>query len=394
MQSLRIQGVVRLADGVRRELSRPITAARKDQLRRSVTHALSRIDEILADHTTQIHVLPEPTRRAYEFLKNLDLDAVVPVAAGDTQEAVLNSIRFTGLQRDLEHRLDRLATALDAQSWESVYEWARGVSDHIERQIEQSKLGPGHLTTETRAVRGWLTYFSRRTNFDAYLAALGRGRPIIEDAVRTLAKYTLPVLLHFRTIAGVYRVRRFGNGTRVILPTPMICLSAELFTDLSRHLVGGGSRQRLLEAMGGEEYQAIQAELDVLGGVEQHVEGMHHDLAQSFDRVNLAYFSGSMVRPRLAWSRTFTGRKFGHYDLIRDAVMMSSTLDRDDVPEFVLDSVMYHELLHKQLGADWRDGRMAVHTAEFRRQEQRFERFVEAEAILKKIANADAVGCP
>ena len=99
-----------------------------------------------------------------------------------------------------------------------------------------------------------------------------------------------------------------------------------------------------------------------------------------------AYFGGTMGRPRLAWSRKFTGRLFGHYDRLRDTVMISCTLDRADVPASVLDFVMFHELLHKKLGLDWRGARMAVHTPAFRVEERRFADFAAAEAALKRLA--------
>lgn len=116
MQSLRIQGVVRLADGVRRELSQPITPVRKDQIRQTVGDALRQIDGILASHAADVHALPGPTRRAYEFLKGLDLNAIVPTTADDADVAVPGSIRFPRLQRDVEHQLDRLATTRDASN--------------------------------------------------------------------------------------------------------------------------------------------------------------------------------------------------------------------------------------------------------------------------------------
>jgi hypothetical protein len=42
--------------------------------------------------------------------------------------------------------------------------------------------------------------------------------------------------------------------------------------------------------------------------------------------------------------------KMGHYDFIRDTVMLSVTLDAPDVLDYVVDYVMYYELLHKKLG--------------------------------------------
>lgn len=394
MQSLRIQGVVRLADGLRRELSRPITAGRKDQLRQSVADALRQIEDILTRHAATIHSLPAPTRRAYDFLVSLDLDAVTPAASAADNGSAPGSIRFSRLRTDWQHQLDRLGIASDDSARESVYSWICKVRDHIENQLQDIKCGPEQLTAETREVRGWLAFFGRQANFDAYLAALQRGRPILEKAVREMSKFTVPVILHFRSTSGLYHLRRITQGTRAILPTPAIGWAEDLFAELARHLTHGGSRRRLLEATAGEEYQAIQAELEALGGVEQHSAGIHRDLAHSFDRVNRAYFDGRMQSPRLAWSRAFTGRKFGHFDPIRNTVMISCTLDDSEVPEFVLDFVMYHELLHKQLGAEWRNGRMAVHTAEFRQQERRFEGFTEAEAFLKRIANGDTVECP
>ena len=92
------------------------------------------------------------------------------------------------------------------------------------------------------------------------------------------------------------------------------------------------------------------------------------------------------ARPRLTWSRVLTGRKFGHYDSIHDTVMVSDSLDNQEVPEYVVDYVVYRELLHKKHGARWSNGRRYVHTPEFNREERLFRRYTEAEAVLSKLA--------
>ena len=165
----------------------------------------------------------------------------------------------------------------------------------------------------------------------------------------------------------------------------MVCFSPEFFTSLAKAALGGGGKQSFMEATLGDPYQAIQAELEALSGVDEHVAGVHHDLLASFERVHQRYFDGTLARPRLVWSRAFTGRKFGHHDPIRDTVMISCTLDGADVPDYALDFVMYHELLHKKLGVRWNNGRQAVHTPEFRREEQRFEQHCAAEAVLNQL---------
>jgi predicted metal-dependent hydrolase len=77
----------------------------------------------------------------------------------------------------------------------------------------------------------------------------------------------------------------------------------------------------------------------------------------------------------------------GHYDYFRDIVMLSVTLDAPDVPDFVIDYVMYHELLHKAMGAEVVNGRRYAHTPAFREAERKFPRYDEAEAFLQETAH-------
>jgi len=136
-----------------------------------------------------------------------------------------------------------------------------------------------------------------------------------------------------------------------------------------------------------ESYQQILSELDLLSGIVEQTMGVHYNLAASFDRVNATYFNESLSRPRLVWSHTFTLRKFGHYDQTRDTVMVSMSLDKKNVPEYVTDFIMYHELLHKTLGITWKNHRQAAHTPQFLEKERCFHQYREAKAVLKKLAS-------
>jgi predicted metal-dependent hydrolase len=102
--------------------------------------------------------------------------------------------------------------------------------------------------------------------------------------------------------------------------------------------------------------------------------------------VNAVYFEGRMPKPALVWNRTLTARKFGHYQPVRDTVMVSVSLDDPKVPAYVVDFVMYHELLHKKHGVTTLNGRRLAHSPEFRADERRYAEYREAERLLNELA--------
>ena len=75
----------------------------------------------------------------------------------------------------------------------------------------------------------------------------------------------------------------------------------------------------------------------------------------------------------------------GHYQPAADTVMISITLDDPGVPDYAIDLVMYHELLHKKMGAQQINGRRYAHTETFREEERKFRYYAEARAFLDKL---------
>lgn len=114
--------------------------------------------------------------------------------------------------------------------------------------------------------------------------------------------------------------------------------------------------------------------------------GRFRSLEESFARVNAGYFGGGLVRPALCWSPKRSRRILGSYQERSDRLIVSRIFDSEQVPLFVLDYLMFHELLHKFLGVSRHaNGRRCMHGVEFRRHERRFERLAEVLAILKRI---------
>jgi len=116
------------------------------------------------------------------------------------------------------------------------------------------------------------------------------------------------------------------------------------------------------------------------------VPGIYRSLEESFERVNVEYFQSQLEQPELCWSPVRARRILGSYQERSDRLIISQVFDSPKVPVFVLDYLMYHELLHKFLGIGRRhDGKRCMHGKDFRELEQKYSRFDEAQAFLKKL---------
>jgi predicted metal-dependent hydrolase len=114
--------------------------------------------------------------------------------------------------------------------------------------------------------------------------------------------------------------------------------------------------------------------------------GRFYDLEKMFDRLNRLYFNGGIEKPTLTWSQRRTRRILGHHDSVHETIVISKTLDARDVPEWFVEYILYHEMLHIKHPARIIDGRRYYHTNAFRADERRFPRYEEAQLWLEHIA--------
>ena len=104
-------------------------------------------------------------------------------------------------------------------------------------------------------------------------------------------------------------------------------------------------------------------------------------LGKSFDKINEKYFFGLIEKPNLVWHNSI--RRLGSYEYGSDTISISKVLEND---ESALEYVMHHEILHKKLKFDNKNGSCRHHTREFREMEKKFENSHEMEERLKGIA--------
>lgn len=280
MRRLRISGLVKFAKQVRQELAGPISAERLTQLRSEIDENVGGIEQIARDKGVRVQSLPLPSRKAYQFLKGLDLSTVATEDTSSASSFPPDSVSFRGLQRHFDNLLHRLAQAVQRpgrrhsvprkqgqaglatgerdEPPEEVYETIASDSASIEEEIRAQNIRPEQLKRPAREMRGWLAYFSQRENFDAYCAAVRRAEPAFREASQWSAKTSFEILVHFRPMHGMYHICGYSSWALVQLPTPAICFDEDLLRSVARiAFKKGGDRKAVHDAAGSEPYRKI-----------------------------------------------------------------------------------------------------------------------------------------
>ena len=113
--------------------------------------------------------------------------------------------------------------------------------------------------------------------------------------------------------------------------------------------------------------------------------GHYYDLMQIFQRANSQYFQNVLQPPRLLWSSRISLRRLGYYHPDMDTITISRALDSKSVPQYVLDYVMYHEILHKVLGLKLVNKNRMAHTRQFRDLERKFRQYQPAKKFIENM---------
>jgi SprT-like family protein len=114
--------------------------------------------------------------------------------------------------------------------------------------------------------------------------------------------------------------------------------------------------------------------------------GEVYDLDKMFRKLNRRYFDDELAKPTLTWSQRRTRNILGHHDRVYDTITISKTLDSAEIPEWFVEFILYHEMLHIKHPARIIKGRRYYHTSAFRLEERRFLHYDDAQKWLERIA--------
>ena len=113
--------------------------------------------------------------------------------------------------------------------------------------------------------------------------------------------------------------------------------------------------------------------------------GNVYELNDIFDDLNARFFFGLLARPEMSWSQTAARNMLGHYDPAHNAIVVSRVFDHPRVPRYVVEYIVYHEMLHLKHPVKLRGSRRCVHPKSFQEEEKLFPRLEEAKQFLKRL---------
>jgi hypothetical protein len=116
-------------------------------------------------------------------------------------------------------------------------------------------------------------------------------------------------------------------------------------------------------------------------------QGKRFDLEKIFCALNGKHFDGQLPRLRLGWTPNRSRTILGHYDSAHRTISISRWLDSPGLPKYLVEYVVYHEMLHARFPVTRQGHRRVVHSAAFRAAEKKFPKYKEARHRLKHICD-------
>ncbi len=117
-------------------------------------------------------------------------------------------------------------------------------------------------------------------------------------------------------------------------------------------------------------------------------QGKVYNLKEIFDKLNRRYFRGRLQVDHLEWSRNSSTQCLGRYDEFHNRIIISQSLDNRTVHSFLVEYIVYHEMLHMVHPSQEHNGRHWFHHAKFREDEKKFPFYLQAHLLLKNINRA------
>jgi hypothetical protein len=224
-----------------------------------------------------------------------------------------------------------------------------------------------------------------------YVGTVASLAAIAGEIAPTASRSGFPLIILLDDHSHVYRYRRSRSEASELRLSPVFIGAPDnVLRAVTRSaLIGGQTEDKAaihLFMHGESAFEVVQQIAD-FASTPPETRGIVYDLSEVCERVRNQYFAEPAHPPAsLGWTDTLTYRMFGLYSSVRDRITISRSLDSRHVPQYVIDYVMFHELLHKAHGIGWATKQRTMHTTIFRRDERSFPHYRAAQEFLGKLS--------
>ena len=239
----------------------------------------------------------------------------------------------------------------------------------------------------------WLNFLGEEAHLRQHLNALREYRSVAQEVLSSQAgigRLLNPVVeVNIFCLPYIYQTKKQGARTQLSIHEALINAPRKIKIDLALAALKGSKAalRSIRKYCSSREYTQME---NLIRGNHpaqgSSPRGKQVDLGQVFEKVNKDYFRGQMEQPQLSWSVKRTYRRLGTYSAQLDQVTVSRTLDNREIPVYVIEYIMYHELLHKKLGVQRANSGKRNHTKAFKELEKQFNYYEEANQYLKTLA--------
>lgn len=278
----------------------------------------------------------------------------------------------------------------DQPAFLKIFESIRKTADYIAQKLDHQGGTAADLPVRSRRAYQWLTFLMDPDHFQTHVQTLRRLSEI-EDQFPPPVRYPgKNITFNLFLIGPLYRIHRQVRTMRITAHESFIAAQPQVLRSLIQVALQYDekkAKEAIRKFTNSAPYLEMRERMEYIAIPRRATtKGTHKDLLPVFHQVNQTYFNGSLPQPHLVWSERLTYRKFGHYQYETDTILISRSLDDPQLPDCTLAYVMYHELLHKELGYKQINGRIYSHTQAFREKEKMFKEYKKAQFILEHLS--------
>ncbi|MCK4907415.1 MAG: hypothetical protein KAS64_07690 [Spirochaetes bacterium] len=393
---LKIQGLVKMMNNVRDRLKASLTQMQADELSRQVRRNLDAVRKLCRRHLSSPRNLPMPSRRAFEYLDSLKIEASLD-SDMDTNEreshASGSSIKIKGLGSIVESFLNQMALSWDQ---EKIAAFKKQAGYYLTKTLDLLKRRRSGITDLSVKQQRLLVRLELYMD-DAIMEIIPKNvRCFIEAFNRHWENHSSkdqPRIIFISTNNTLWRYREDKKGL-VIKISDLFFLKddppfLEKFAEtLVKKITGRRvSIKEIRQWLTNDDVLLFQKRIEeAVHHKKNSARGLVYDLDLIFEKLNKKYFDNKLSASGLSWTMNVAKSRTGYYYPLSNEIFISTALDDKKVPLYVVEFVLYHEMLHMEDGIDSIKPGKKIHNLSFKKREKKFKYYDKAEAFLRRLA--------